>query len=143
MAEGVAKAPPSTAVKALDEQGRIGGYLVVWGGAAQPDLQGEYFTPARAGAGLIAPSVLYHHGLDDTFGRRDRAIEALNRTRRGVVGRSLFAQSLGARVLDLVGRDGWDGAAAACRIWWRSSRTGIPALAIVEGSLTPTLPSRA
>ncbi len=36
---------PNTAAKMLGEDGRIGGYLVVWGDPSRPDLQGEFFTP--------------------------------------------------------------------------------------------------
>jgi len=35
----------NTAVKALETEGRVGGYLVVWGDPSRKDLQGEYFTP--------------------------------------------------------------------------------------------------
>jgi HK97 family phage major capsid protein len=56
-----------TTLKTLDaQQGRIGGYLVVWGDQTQRDLQGEYFTP-ETDLGLDwykQRPVLYHHGLD-------------------------------------------------------------------------------
>ena len=57
---------PNTAIKALDDEGRVGGYLVVWGSPAQKDLQGEYFTPATELGLDWYPQrpVLYHHGLD-------------------------------------------------------------------------------
>lgn len=47
-------------------EGRVGGYLVVWGSAQRRDLQGEYFTP-QTELGLDwydRRPVLYHHGLD-------------------------------------------------------------------------------
>ncbi|MBZ0292555.1 MAG: phage major capsid protein, partial [Anaerolineae bacterium] len=47
-------------------EGRIGGYLVIWGSPAQRDLQGEYFTQ-DTDLGLDwydQRPVLYHHGLD-------------------------------------------------------------------------------
>ena len=56
-----------TAVKMLDaKEGRIGGYLVVWGDAVTRDLEGEYFTPdTDLGIGWYERRpVLYHHGLD-------------------------------------------------------------------------------
>ena len=59
-----------TAVKALGDTGRIGGYLVVWGDSAHKDLQGEYFTP-DTDLGLDwypERPALYHHGLDSTLG---------------------------------------------------------------------------
>ncbi len=58
------------AVKALDDSGRIGGYLVVWGDESRRDLQGEYFTP-QTELGLDwypRRPVLYHHGLDGKLG---------------------------------------------------------------------------
>ena len=64
--------PP--ALKALDENGRIGGYLVVWGSPAQRDLQGEYFTPETE-LGLDwydRRPALYHHGQDGRPQERPR-----------------------------------------------------------------------
>lgn len=58
---------PQTRVKTLDAgEGRVGGYLVIWGTPAQRDLQGEYFTPdTDLGLAWYARRpVLYHHGLD-------------------------------------------------------------------------------
>ncbi len=54
-----------TTLKTIAE-GRVGGYLIVWGGPDQRDLQGEYFTPETE-LGLNwyhQRPVLYHHGLD-------------------------------------------------------------------------------
>jgi HK97 family phage major capsid protein len=57
----------ATTLKTLDAaEGRVGGYLVVWGSPQQRDLQGEYFTP-HTDFGLdwyAQRPVLYHHGLD-------------------------------------------------------------------------------
>lgn len=54
-------------LKTLDAgEGRVGGYLVVWGSPQQRDLQGEYFSP-QTELGLDwydQRPVLYHHGLD-------------------------------------------------------------------------------
>lgn len=60
--------PVSTAIKTVGDaaEGRVGGYLVVWGNPSQKDLQGEYFTP-ESDLGLSwydQRPVLYHHGLD-------------------------------------------------------------------------------
>lgn len=54
-------------VKAINaEEGRLGGYLVVWGDNHTRDLQGEYFTQATDFAldWYTARPMLYHHGLD-------------------------------------------------------------------------------
>jgi HK97 family phage major capsid protein len=57
----------STSLKTLNAtEGRVGGYLIVWGSAQRRDLQGEYFTPETE-LGLDwydRRPVLYHHGLD-------------------------------------------------------------------------------
>lgn len=54
------------AIKALDEPGRIGGYLVAWGTPRERDLQNEYFTPETDFCLDWYPvrPALYHHGLD-------------------------------------------------------------------------------
>jgi HK97 family phage major capsid protein len=56
-----------TVVKSINAaEGRVGGYLVVWGDTSTRDLQGEYFT-AQTDLALDwyeARPVLYHHGLD-------------------------------------------------------------------------------
>lgn len=56
------------AVKMVGE-GRVGGYLVVFGSPAQKDLEGEYFTPETDFAlhWYEKRPALYHHGLDGTL----------------------------------------------------------------------------
>jgi HK97 family phage major capsid protein len=136
---------PQTRVKTIDaKEGRVGGYLLIWGDPAQRDLQGEYFTPETE-LGLdwypIRP-VLYHHGLDGTIKAavigmidtlrtdavglwaeaqldlRHRYTEAVRR----LIDRGILSWSSGSLPhLVEVAKDG--------RIkWWP----------IVEGSLTPT-----
>jgi HK97 family phage major capsid protein len=60
-----------TTLKTLNAvEGRIGGYLVIWGNPQQRDLQGEYFT-SETELGLDwyeQRPVLYHHGLDGDLG---------------------------------------------------------------------------
>ena len=55
------------AVKTINaDEGRVGGYLVVWGDSAQRDLEGEYFTQDTE-LGLDwydRRPVLFHHGMD-------------------------------------------------------------------------------
>jgi len=54
------------ALKSLNAtEGRVGGYLIVWGSPNERDLQGEYFTPSTD-LGLDwypRRPVLFHHGL--------------------------------------------------------------------------------
>ena len=68
LAGGKLLATNTAAVKALGN-GRVGGYLVMYGSPAQKDLQGEYFTPETE-LGLnwyTKRPALYHHGLDGTL----------------------------------------------------------------------------
>lgn len=54
------------ALKSLNAtEGRVGGYLIVWGSPTQRDLQGEYFTPATEFGLDWYPRrpVLFHHGI--------------------------------------------------------------------------------
>jgi HK97 family phage major capsid protein len=56
-----------TAVKTINAtEGRVGGYLVVWGNATTRDLEGDYFTPETDFAleWYAQRPVLYQHGLD-------------------------------------------------------------------------------
>jgi HK97 family phage major capsid protein len=58
-------------VKALDETGRVGGYLVSFGSAEDRDLTGEYFDAETdfmiADYTVTGERTLYHHGLDGTL----------------------------------------------------------------------------
>lgn len=128
----------------LIAEGRVGGYLVVWGSPAQKDLQGEYFTPqTELGLDWYAQRpVLYHHGLDgnmqatvigviDTLkmddtglwaeaqlDMRKRYVQTVQKlVERGILGWSSGSLPHLAEVTD----DGW-----------------IKRWPIVEGSLTPT-----
>lgn len=68
-----AQAGKSLAVKAIaeDEAGcTVGGYLALWGGPGQRDLQGDYFTSETQlwlDHYKTAP-LLFHHGLDTDVG---------------------------------------------------------------------------
>ncbi len=63
-------AQAATTLKTLNAvEGRVGGYLVIWGSPDTRDLQGEYFTP-ETDLGLdwyAQRPVLYHHGLDGSL----------------------------------------------------------------------------
>lgn len=50
-------------VKALGD-GKIGGYLVRFGSASEPDLVGDFFTPDTDFGDSETTNVLYHHGQD-------------------------------------------------------------------------------
>jgi HK97 family phage major capsid protein len=58
-----------SAVKALNDEGRVGGYLVSWGSEEDRDLQNEWFssdTDLKLDWYEKRPA-LYHHGLDKTL----------------------------------------------------------------------------
>jgi HK97 family phage major capsid protein len=56
-------------VKALGE-GKMGGYLVTFSDAANPDLEGDYFTKDTDFGDAETAPVYYQHGLDPKLGRR-------------------------------------------------------------------------
>lgn len=137
-------ASPTTRVKALDEGGRVGGYLVVWGDAARRDLQGEYFTPATE-LGLDwypRRPVLYHHGLDGDLGPvMIGQIEHMQPDETGVwVEAQLDLRSRwGRAVLDLVQRGalGWSSGSLP-HLVEVAADGHIRRWPVVEGSLTPS-----
>jgi HK97 family phage major capsid protein len=132
------------AVKALDDRGRIGGYLVVWGDGARRDLHGEYFTP-DTDLGLDwypRRPVLYHHGLDGELGPvMIGQIEVMQPDDRGVwVEAQLDLRQQWARsVLDLVqqGALGWSSGSLPHLVEVAGDGY-IRRWPVVEGSLTPT-----
>ncbi len=132
-----------TTVKMLAE-GRVGGYLVVWGGPNQPDLHGEYFTPETQLYldWFATRPVLYHHGLDGTV--KAAIVGVLDTLRADDVGLWAEAQlDLRERyvqaVHDLVDRGvlGWSSGSLPHLV--KVAQDGrITHWPIVEGSLTPT-----
>lgn len=132
------------AVKTLDaEEGRVGGYLVVWGDSTQRDLQGEYFTPETE-LGLdwypVRP-VLYQHGQDNHL--KAAVIGRINTLRVDEVGVWAEAQlDLRHRYVQAVrglierGALGWSSGSLPHLV--RVAKDGrIVQWPIVEGSLTP------
>ncbi|MBN1200615.1 MAG: phage major capsid protein [Anaerolineae bacterium] len=144
MAQHAVRAPVTTAVKTLDANGRIGGYLVVWGDRSRPDLQGEYFTPGTD-LGLDwypRRPVLYQHGLDGALGPvMIGQITALQPDEVGVwVEAQLDLRDRWTRaVLDLVGQEalGWSSGSLP-HLVEVAANGHIRRWPIVEGSLTPT-----
>lgn len=57
-------------IKALDETGKVGGYLVRFSTENDPDLTGDYFTKSTDFGDVEKLPVLYHHGFDKTIGKR-------------------------------------------------------------------------
>ncbi|MBN1964197.1 MAG: phage major capsid protein [Anaerolineae bacterium] len=144
MARHTIRAPATTAAKALNDSGRIGGYLVVWGDDSRRDLQGEYFTP-DTDLGLDwypRRPVLYHHGLDESLGPAlIGQIEALRPDDTGLwVEAQLNLRDRWAQaVLDLVRRGalGWSSGSLPHLVEIEAGGC-IRRWPVVEGSLTPT-----
>ncbi|HML24974.1 MAG TPA: phage major capsid protein [Aggregatilinea sp.] len=138
------RAPVLTAAKALDLEGRIGGYLVVWGDATKRDLHGEFFTPDTELGLEWYPRrpVLYQHGLDGEMGPvMIGQIESLRADDTGVwVQAQLDLRSRWARaVMDLVQREvlGWSSGSLP-HLVAVGTDGHIRRWPIVEGSLTPS-----
>jgi hypothetical protein len=134
-----------TSLKTLNaEEGRVGGYLVIWGSPEQRDLQGEYFTP-DTDLGLDwydQRPVLYHHGLDGNL--KAAVIGAIDSLRADDIGLWAEAQ-LDMRqqyvraVQHLIDRGilGWSSGSLPHLVEVADDGR-IKRWPIVEGSLTPT-----
>ena len=65
----------SDAIKS-DKLGTVKGYLVRFGSADTPDLEGDFFTPNTdygfpVKSGQAVPlNLYYHHGMDSVVGKR-------------------------------------------------------------------------
>ncbi len=143
------------AVKALDDQGKVGGYLVRFTGPDDPDLAGEYFTAktyfgAHDGHGVDA---MFHHGqplITIKDGKRtvfkaqaDRIFAPVNarKDENGIWAETILniADDYERRVFELAkkGKLGWSSGAAGHTV--RRTKSGeITRWIIAEGSLTPT-----
>lgn len=73
----------SSEVKLLDN-GKVGGYLVRFSTADDPDLTGDYFTPETDFGAVEKSAVLYHHGLDKTIKRRKLGVGELKQDEIGI-----------------------------------------------------------
>lgn len=71
--DGEALVFQGSAVKALGD-GKVGGYLVLFGDADSADLDGEFFTAETdfdiPAGGTKSTSIYYHHGLDPVLKKR-------------------------------------------------------------------------
>lgn len=133
-------------IKALDDDGRVGGYLVAFGGPEDKDLQGEYFTKDTdfhlEDYPVVGERVLYHHGLDPQIGVK--AIGKITDMRMDDVGIWVEAQLKKAddyarAIFQMIkqGKLGWSSGALPQS--YRAAPDGhILSWAILEGSTTPT-----
>lgn len=136
-------------VKALDEPGKVGGYLVRFSTEQDPDLTGDFFTAKT----YFGPSdgdgadLMFHHGLPlkaELAGLADHIFRNPIKTRKDEIG--IFAEAVldmsdkyEAAIYKLAkeGKLGWSSGTAKYLI--RKEDTGeIKRWPIVEGSLTPT-----
>lgn len=134
-----------TTVKMLDASaGRVGGYLVVWGSPAAPDLHGEYFTPQTdlALEWYSRRPVLYQHGRDGRL--KTAVIGVLDTLRPDDVGLWAEAQLdlrqryVGAvRALVERGALGWSSGSLPHLVEVEADGR-IARWPVIEGSLTPT-----
>lgn len=134
----------ASAVKALDQPGRIGGYLVVWGSAEARDLHGEYFTP-RTALGLDwydRRPVLFQHGQDGAV--KASVIGVIDHLQADEVGLWAEAQldlreSYVRAIRDLIDKGAlhWSSGSLAHLVEVEADGH-ITRWPIVEGSLTPT-----
>lgn len=134
------------AIKALDDSGRVGGYLVAFGNPDDKDLQGEYFTKDTDfhmdDYPIVGERVLYHHGLDSTIGIR--AIGKITEAHMDDVGiwaeaQLKLADEYQRAIFEMVkrGKLGWSSGALP-QSYRRASDGHITSWAIQEGSQTPT-----
>ncbi|MBE2182201.1 MAG: phage major capsid protein [Anaerolineae bacterium] len=130
-------------VKTLGE-GRVGGYLVVWGDSQHPDLQGEYFTPETELAleWYERRPALYQHGLDDAVKASVIGmIDTLTPDDTGVWAEAQLdmRHKYARAVLQLVERGalGWSSGSLSHLVEVAGDGR-IKRWPVVEGSLTPT-----
>ena len=129
-------------VKALGDN-RIGGYLVRFSSASDPDLTGDYFTPETDFdlEGRKSVPVLYHHGLDGTLKKRRLGRAELRIDDAGVwmeaqlSARDEYEQAVYALIEQ--GRLGLS-SGSATHLVEKNSDGKISAWPIVEASITPT-----
>lgn len=133
------------AVKALDEGGRVGGFLVRFTDETQRDLYGEYFD---AGTEFHLDSypvegerVLYQHGFDDTLGvKAVGRVLSMKKLDAGlwVEAQLKLADEYAQYILDLVkeGKLGWSSGALPQGVQV-DEKGYIRSWPIIEASLTP------
>jgi HK97 family phage major capsid protein len=137
------------AVKALGEEGKVGGYLIRFGSPDDTDFYGTYFTAGayygpRDGDGADA---LVHHGFPVARGLEALADTLLPplRTKKNDVGVWAeivldMANEYQRQVYELVkaGKLAWSSGSAAHMVRYAEDGKGITRWPIIEGSLTPT-----
>lgn len=132
-------------VKALGE-GRVGGYLVRFSGADDPDTTGDYFTPETDFGPAEKSVVLYHHGLDPQLSRRRLAEGTLKTDEVGVWVEAQLSLRDGYEkaiyAMAKAGKLGWSSGTASHLVERKEVREGVNAILSwplgLDASLTPT-----
>lgn len=133
------------AVKALDDAGKVGGYLVRFGSADEPDLQGEYFDKSTYFGPAEKAMLLYHHGRDPVVGPELLGEVALKADDVGIwaEGQIAKADAYAAKIKALLkaGKLRWSSGSSPTHVLMDAAKGGARHIArwpIVEASLTPT-----
>jgi|GEM_PF-398390 len=151
LVEGKDRMPDLFSVKALSDDGtRIGGYVIVFGSAAAPDLTGDYFTPQTDLCLDLFPvrPVFYDHGLDSAI--KTAPVGVIDTLRADSVGVWCEAQldrhhRYLAAIQQLIGKGalGWSSGSLPHLVQKRTDpidphSTAIVRWPLIEASLTPT-----
>lgn len=131
------------AVKALGD-GKVGGHLIRFGGPADTDIDGEFFTADTDFGAANEVGVYYHHGLDNKIGARRIGRTSLTRDDVGVWVeaqldlRDQYEQEI--YKMAEAGKLGWSSGAVShlVRREPAGKTTRIAVWPIGEASLTPT-----
>lgn len=131
-------------VKALDENGKVGGYLVRYSTQDDPDLTGDYFTSQTDFGESEKLPVLYHHGFDKKIGKRKLGVAQLKRDEVGLWAEAQLElrDEYEKTIFELAksGKLGWSSGAASHVV--EREDTGkahhIKQWYLAEASLTPT-----
>jgi len=131
-------------VKALDDKGKVGGYLVRYGTDEDFDLMGDFFSKDTDFGESDRLPVLYHHGFDEVMKRRKIGVAQINRDEVGlwVEAQLQLRDDYEKHIFELAksGKLGWSSGTAAHVV--EREATGkaahIKQWYLTEASLTPT-----
>lgn len=132
------------AVKALDDNGRVGGYLVRFTNENEPDLTGDFFTAKTDFGESDKLPVLYHHGFDKSIGKRKIGTANLRRDEIGLWAEAQLQMrdEYEKKVFELAraGKLGWSSGAASHAVERESTSKAawVKQWYLAEASLTPT-----
>lgn len=132
------------AVKALDDKGKVGGYLVRFSTEADPDLTGDFFTSETDFGETDKLPVLYHHGFDKSIGKRKIGAATLRRDDVGIWAEAQLQlrDQYEQKVFELAksGKLGWSSGAASHTVEREEKKQAawVKQWYLAEASLTPT-----